>query len=135
MKDTYTIGKLASSAGVNVQTVRYYERSGLIKPSSKSRSGYRIYGKNELNRLRFILHAKRLGFTLREIKELLDLRVDVPSACDNVREKAEEKLKVIKERIASLEDIKDIIEKLVASCRARRPTDGCPILESIEKGK
>ncbi|MBI5097012.1 MAG: MerR family transcriptional regulator, partial [Nitrospirae bacterium] len=91
--DRFTIGKLARLAGVNIQTIRYYERAGLLHPISKTGAGYRLYGEGELKRLRFVRHAKELGFTLKEIKELMDLRVESPSACAEVLKKTQEKLR------------------------------------------
>jgi len=132
MKEKYTIGKLARLGGVNIQTVRYYERYGLIYPSLKTPSGYRLYGEEELKRLRFIRRAKELGFTLREIKELLELKIDIPDACENIRIRAEEKLKLIEAKIDALESIKNALKGLIASCKKRKPTDECPILLSLE---
>ena len=132
MKDRYTIGKLARLGGVNIQTIRYYERCGLISPPLKTNSGYRLYGEEELKRLRFIRRAKELGFTLKEIKELLELRVDVPAACENVRIRAEEKLKIIEDKIGALEGIKNALTALISSCKRKRSTEECPILTSLE---
>lgn len=134
MDKRITIGKLARLAGVNIQTVRYYERAGLLIPVSKTGSGYRLYGEGELKRLRFVRHAKELGFTLKEVRDLMGLRVDSPSACEEVLKRAEEKLRDIEERIEKLNELRGVLNELITACRERTPTGECPILKSIEKG-
>ena len=101
-----TIGILAKEAGVNVETVRYYERRGLIDQPRKPRSGFRHYSPDLIDRIRFIKRAQELGFTLEEITELLALRVDASSACDDVRHQAEIKIADISEKIKSLQRMK-----------------------------
>lgn len=88
-----TIGQLAKAVGVNIQTVRYYERLRLLAPSARKPSGYRIYSEDEEWRLRFIRNAQTLGFTLHELEELLDLRVSSKDRCSAVQQKAESKLR------------------------------------------
>jgi len=134
MDNRFTIGTLARRAGVNIQTIRYYERYGLLRPVSKTRSGYRLYQEKELERLRFIRHAKELGFTLKEIKGLMGLRVESPSACAEVMKKTEENLRDVEGRIERLNRMKGVLEELITLCRERMPTEECPILKSIEKG-
>lgn len=87
----FTIGELARHAGVNIQTVHYYERRKLLLPVGRTDSGYRLYDEEALKRLRFIRHAKELGFTLEEIRGLLDLRIKSTTTCDKVKEKTERK--------------------------------------------
>ncbi len=94
-----TIGRLATSAGVCVQTVRYYEKRKLLSPSGRRPSGYRIYDHEALTRLRFIRNAQTLGFTLREIGELLNLRVTTGTRCDDVQRKADAKLQHVEAKI------------------------------------
>ena len=134
MNERITIGRLAKLAGVNIQTVRYYERRGILTPSSKTGVGYRIYGDPELRRLQFIRHAKELGFTLKEIADLLQLGVPSESSCDSVRKKAEEKLRIVEERMEALGSMKLVLEELIRACRGRKRIEECPILKSIEKG-
>ncbi len=134
MSNRFTIGRLARLAGVNIQTVRYYERTGLLHPVSKTGAGYRLYGEGELKRLRFVRHAKDLGFTLKEIKELMGLRVESSTACAEVLKKTEEKLRDLEERIEKLNELRGILNELTVACRERTPTGECPILKSIEKG-
>lgn len=134
-----TIGKVAKVAGVNVETIRYYERLGILPQPKRRESiwghGYRQYSSEAVNQLLFIRQAKEIGFTLKEIQELLSLRIDKKSNCDAVRKRAEAKLVEVNERLASLRRIKKAIEKLIKACRMRRPTDGCPILEALSFNK
>jgi len=127
-----TVGKLAKAAGLNIETIRYYERRGLLPEPSRRASGYRLYSQEDLRRLRFILRAKELGFSLREIQELLDLRVDAKTNCDEVREQTEVKIGNIERKIADLERMREVLVKLAAACRNRGATDECPILEALE---
>lgn len=131
---TLTIGEVAREAGLGVETVRYYEREGLVPEPERSASGYRRFPPETVERLRFIAQGKRLGFSLKEIRELLALRVDSPSAdgCDEVRERAEIKLREVQDRIVALRRIEDVLTGLIGSCRTRAATDPCPILDSLE---
>lgn len=126
------IGALAEAAGVGRQTIRFYERRGLIPDPPRSPAGYRQYPEATVGRLRFIRRAQELGFTLAEIGELLDLRIDEVSACGAVQARAREKLRTVEEKIADLQRIGGSLERLVAQCDARRPTSDCPILEELE---
>jgi MerR family mercuric resistance operon transcriptional regulator len=130
--ETVTIGQLARKAQVHVETVRYYERRGLLPPPARRWSGYRQYSHDDIIRLRFIKHAQRLGFSLKEIAELLSLRVDPDTSCRDVKHRAEAKLVDIEEKIRTLERIKNALKQLVAACRGRGPTTMCPILEALE---
>src|SRR4030067_2728446 len=120
MNERITIGRLAKLAGVNIQTVHYYERRGILTPSSKTGVGYRIYGDPELRRLQFIRHAKELGFTLKEIADLLQLGVPSESSCASVRKKAERKLRIVEERMEALGSMKLVLEELIRDCRGRK---------------
>ncbi len=126
------IGEIAERAGVNIQTVRYYERRGLLVPASRTRSGYRMYRRAEVSRLRFIKRAQDMGFSLEEIAELLELRVRHAAACGDVEAKAREKIRVVEARVRELERMKRSLESLVAACERREPTGECPILEALE---
>jgi len=128
-----TVGKLAKTAGVNIETIRYYEQRGLLPKPSRKESGYRLYSQEDVKRLRFILRAKELGFSLREIHDLLELRVDVKTNCDEVREQTEAKMRNIERKIADLERMREVLVKLAAACRNRGATDECPILEALNK--
>lgn len=127
-----TIGKLARSAGINIETVRYYERIGIMPEPERKDSGYRQYSPEDLSRLKFILHAKELGFSLKEIGELLELRVDPETNCDDVRQQAEIKIADIEEKIKTLQRIRAALLNLTTACRERKQTSECPILEALE---
>ncbi|MGK7369236.1 MAG: MerR family transcriptional regulator, partial [Candidatus Halalkalibacterium sp. M3_1C_030] len=99
---TYKIGEVASRAGVNKETVRYYEKRELIPEPDRRRSGYRIFTKRHIEQIKFIKRAQELGFTLSEIKELLSLRLDGNTSCEQVRKKAESKREEVKEKIKDL---------------------------------
>ena len=129
----FTIGRLAKAVGVNVQTVRYYERLHLLGPTTRASSGYRLYGPEEEQRLRFIKNAQALGFTLREITELLNLRVSSRARCSDVQRKAEEKLQSVKAKVQALRALAQALESLIRDCRRGQPTDRCPILKRLEK--
>jgi len=126
-------GELAKQAGVNVETLRFYEREGLIPEPPRLSSGYREYPQETVRRIRFIQRAKELGFTLREIKGLLKLRVDPDTTCSVVREQAAEKIADVKKKISDLKKIQQALNKLMNSCRGNGPVDDCPILKHLEK--
>lgn len=130
--EALTIGQLAKAGGVRVQTVRYYERRHLLLPASRLPSGYRLYGDEALQRLRFIRNAQALGFTLREIEGLLNLRVQSVNHCREVQTKASAKLATVEAKIRDLEALARALRTLIRSCRAGQPTDHCPILASLE---
>lgn len=127
-----TTGQLAKRAQVNVETIRYYERRGLLPEPPRRWSGYREYSRADVAHLRFIKCAKELGFSLSEISELLSLRVDPDTACDEVKQRTEIKIADIEAKIQTLERMKKALKKLVASCSDRGPTSACPILEALE---
>lgn len=130
-----TIGKVARLAGIGVETVRFYEREGLLNRPPRKGSGYRQYPEESIHRLRFIKRAKELGFTLREIKELLGLRLDVPSSatCTAVRKLAEEKIAQVRSKIKTLQRMEAVLVQLVVSCENRAVTGECPILEVLKE--
>jgi len=130
--ETLTIGELAKRARVNRETVRYYERRRLLPRPSRSMSGYRIFSDDALRRLRFIRHAKALGFSLNEIKELLGLRVNSAAGCDRVRERTQVKIADIDQKIRALRQMKGALAGLVTACARRRRTNECPILVRLE---
>jgi len=127
-----TIGQLAEQAQVNRETVRYYERRRLLQRPSRSGAGYRVFSDDALRRLRFIRHAKMLGFSLEEIKELLALRVHSIDTCDRVRKRTLVKIADIERKIGALQEMKRVLGDLVSACSRRRKTDQCPILDSLD---
>ncbi len=128
-----TIGQVATAADVNIQTIRYYERRGLFPTPQRTASGYRQYAEDAVARVRFIRHAQQLGFSLKEIQELLALRVRHGAACDAVLLKTRAKTALVEGKIRELQRLKRTLEQLAAACEARRPTADCPILAALEE--
>lgn len=126
-----TIGQLAKEAGVGVETIRFYEREGLLAKPRRSPSGYRQYPPGAVARVQFLRRAQWLGFTLRDAQELLDLRDNPDADRANVREKATEKLADIDERIAELQAMRVELARLLTACRGSGPAAGCPIIAAI----
>src|SRR3970282_2502460 len=116
-----TIGKVARLAAVGIKTIRLYEREGLIADPPRKESGYRQYGETTVSRLRFIHRARELGFSLKEIKELLFLRLDPGATCDSILDRAEEKIREIEERIQTLQRMKKALEALAKACPGQGP--------------
>lgn len=130
--ESMTIGKVAELADVGVETVRFYEREGLIAEPPRKPSGYRQYPMEAVSRIRFIRRAKELGFSLQEIKELLSLRIDPETTCADIRERAEGKIVDIDKKVRTLQRMKDALERLTAACNGRGSVSDCPILEALE---
>lgn len=127
-----SIGQLAQRAGVGVETVRFYEREGLLEEPSRKPSGYRQYDDAVIDRLRFIKRAKELGFTLKEVKELLSLRLEPTSRCADVKSKAEVKIADIESKIRTLQRMKKALVKVTKECSGIGTTSECPILDAID---
>jgi MerR family copper efflux transcriptional regulator len=121
------IGQLAAQAAVNVQTLRYYERRGLVAAARRQASGYREYDADAVTRVRFIKHAQGLGFTLDDIAELLE-----NTACPEVQARAERALARIDGKLAELERVRAILTELTAECRRQGLKGDCPILRRID---
>ncbi len=127
-----TTGKLARAVDVNVETLRYYERRGLLPEPPRRGSGYRAYPPESVGRLRFIKGAQALGFTLEEIQELLELRVDQNASSGEVRRRSQEKVAQIDEKIRALREMRDALSHLIEQCSGEGPMSDCPILEAME---
>ncbi len=125
------IGELSKKTGVSIDTVRYYEQRGLIPAAARTQSGYRQYSVSDITRLRFIVQAKELGFTLEEIGQLLAIRAD-GKACAEVRTVAEAKADEIGTRILKLSRMRQTLLTLAEQCEQTSDTDPCPILKSLE---
>lgn len=132
MKGYLTVGKIARQAGVNLQTVLYYERRRLLSPTRRSDSGYRLYAPEAVRVIRFIKNAQALGFTLDEIAKLLRLRVRSRSRCGPVKRQARARLELVQGKIAGLRAMERTLRRLLKTCAARGTTDSCPILDSFE---
>lgn len=128
------IGQLAAAAGVSIDTVRYYERNGVIPAPERMPSGYRNYGAGDLDRLRFVRRAKQLGFNLQETRQLLAL-AGSEDDMSKVKAAAAEKLRELDQRIAELELVRDGLRRLVEACPGRGALVGCPILGSLSTGE
>jgi MerR family transcriptional regulator, copper efflux regulator len=129
---TLTIGQLAKRAGINLETIRYYERRGILSEPSRRTSGYRQYTPDMVAHIRFIKNAQQLGFSLVEIEKLLALRIDSTACREEVRHEASAKLAEVEEKIRMLEQIQQALIRLVAACEYGGPSSQCPILDALE---
>ncbi len=124
--------QVAAEAGVNVQTLRYYERRGLLPEPDRLESGYRSYGVDAVRTVRFVKSAQQLGFSLEEVDSLLDLAAGGPDNCDAAKTLANEKLAQLAQKIASLTTMRHSLRQLVATCERSRAKRVCPLLDAIE---
>ncbi len=130
---TMTISNVAKKAGVGVETVRFYERKGLVdQPPKPLSGGFRVYPAKTAEQIRFIRQAQELGFSLGEIKELLSLRTDPESDCADVREQAQAKLDEVNQKIVQMKGIRTALEKLIAACPGQGALQVCSIMDAIE---
>jgi Zn(II)-responsive transcriptional regulator len=127
----YSIGELAARAGVRVETVRFYERHGLLTPAARRASGYRRYGEPQLARLRFIRRAKALGFSLDDIAQLLSLSAQ--RSVPRIKQAAEARLADVERRLGELQRIRDGLRELVSACPGHGRAESCPILRALSQ--
>lgn len=125
---TFTVGRLARKSGVNLQTVRYYQRRGLFPVPPRPASGYRLYSHTDVQRIRFIKRAQALGFTLREIRQLLELS---ERRCREVRPLAEIKRDDVVRRMRDLKRMLKALDKALEACRQGDPDARCPLIETL----
>ena len=125
-------GELAKRAGVNVETLRFYERVGLIPEPPRRVSGYREYPAESVRLIKFIKRAQELGFSLREVRELLELRVGPETTCADVRRRAHGKVLEVRRKIADLRAIERALQSLSAACSGEGPLSDCPILKCLD---
>jgi len=125
------IGRLANLAGVNIDTIRYYEKQRLLPPATRTASGYRQYTRSDLERLRFILRSKDLGFTLTEIGDLLSLTADRESDMRGVKRKAEQRLEQVEQKIAELRRVRKGLRQLIEACPGKGELNTCPIVAAL----
>lgn len=123
---------VAKQAKVNIETLRYYERQGLLLKPPRTDSNYRIYSEEAVNRVRFIKHAQELGFSLKEIRDLLSLRAMPGAGCADVLKRAQLKIEDIDQKIRSLKRMRKALSKLMSECSGKGPITECPILESLD---
>ena len=130
----YRIGEVAKIAGVHVETVRFYERQGIIRQPAKPPMGIRRYSSENINRIRFVKHAQALGFTLHEVKDLLALRTAGSSSCGRVQAQAAGKLKLVQEKLAALQRLEKTLTSFLEECGRpkRSTTEECPVLQALE---
>src|SRR5574337_1536654 len=126
-----TIGAVARRVGVAIDTIRYYEREGLLPEPQRRASGYRSYGEGAVTQLRFIRRAKDLGFTLEEIRELLALSTDRERGVKSVKQRAEARLGEIEQRIRELQRVKRGLKQLIDACPGHGALEHCPILRAL----
>ncbi|HEC20524.1 MAG TPA: Hg(II)-responsive transcriptional regulator [Gammaproteobacteria bacterium] len=125
-----TIGKLAEQAGVSVETIRYYQRMQLLNEPIKPLQGYRIYPESDIARLRFIKRAQQLGFTLKEVRELMALG---EGHCHEVQELAKHKLGLVEERLADLQNMRSALQELLSQCETNAEDAHCAIIDTLGK--
>lgn len=130
--DTLTVSQLARQAGVNLETVRYYERRSLLTPPQRSKSGYRQYPASTVRRIEFIKRAQALGFTLAEVADLLALDTNTPRRCEAVEEEASVVVARIDQKVAELTRMRAALGRLVDACHRRQGSSECPLLEALE---
>lgn len=127
-----TISNAARKAGVGVEAIRFYERKGLIdQPPKPTNGGYRVYPTDTIERIKFIRQGQELGFSLREIHELLSLRADPSSDCGDVRERAQKKLEEINNKVTQLLRIKDSLNQVIAACPGKGTLKACSIMDAL----
>ena len=128
-----SIGQVARRAGVGVETVRFYEREGLLEEPPRRASGYRQYSEQAVTRLHFIKRAQKLGFLLKEITELLLLRVDAQTSCDEVKQRTEAKLAEVERKMVELQRMRQALLQVASLCTGQGPTGRCPMLEALDQ--
>lgn len=129
----YSIGQIAKKSGISIETIRYYEKEGLLEKPHRKESGYRQYNDNVIERLSFIQQAKSLGFTLAQINELLSLEVKQGTTSKDIKNIAQSKLVDIEEKIKMLKKMQKTLKELVTQCNGKGPVEKCPILNAIKK--
>ena len=130
---TLSIGEVARRAGVGVETVRFYEREGLLEEPPRRASGYRQYSEEVVKRIGFIERAKELGFSLKEITELLLLRVDAQTSCDEVKQRTEAKIAEVERKLVELQRMRQALLQVHSLCTGPGPTGRCPMLEALDQ--
>lgn len=130
---TLTIGQVARSAGVGIETVRFYEREGLLEEPPRRASGYRQYPEHVVKRIHFIKRAQQLGFSLKEITELLMLRVDEHMSCEDVKHRTETKIAEVERKLVELQRMRQALLQVAALCTGQGPASACPMLDALDQ--
>jgi Hg(II)-responsive transcriptional regulator len=131
--ETLTIGQVARQAGVGVETIRFYEREGLLEEPARRMSGYRQYSLTVIKRISFIKRAQQLGFSLKEIAELLLLRVDAQTSCEEVRQRTIEKIAAVERKLEELQRMRQALLQVAELCTGQGPGSRCPMLEALDQ--
>ena len=131
--DGLSISQVAKRGGVNIQTIRYYERQGLLAPTSRTEAAYRIFSAESVRRIRFIKRAQELGFSLKEIKDLLSLRIDAHTTQADIRKRTQAKIADVEQKILHLQAIHASLLRMAEDCSGCGSLKDCPILESLDK--
>jgi MerR family copper efflux transcriptional regulator len=131
--ETLSIGQVARRAGVGVETVRFYEREGLLEEPPRRASGYRQYSEQAIKRIHFIKRAQQLGFSLKEITELLMLRVDAQTSCEEVKQRTEAKIAEVERKLVELQRMRQALIHVAALCTGQGPASACPMLDALDQ--
>ena len=130
-----TRASVAELTGINPETLRYYEREGLLEPPRRSATGYRLYGEDDLKRLKFVSRSKELGFSLRDIREFMDLTGNIQTPRKELLNFAKHRLALIREKIRDLRAMEKALAALVSECDGKGQVKGCPIAEFLVEGQ
>ena len=130
--ESLSIGQVARRAGVGIDTIRFYERQGVLKKPLRRDSGYRQYSEEVVKRIRFIQRAKLLGFSLKEITDLLMLCVDGPTSGEQVKEATLAKLDQVEHKLVELERMRQALLQVVSLCTGEGPASACPMLDALD---
>jgi len=131
--ETLSIGQVARRAGVGVETVRFYEREGLLEAPPRRASGYRQYSEQVVKRIHFIKRAQQLGFSLKEITDLLLLRVDGQTSCEEAKQRTEAKIAEVERKLVELQHMRQALLRVAALCTGRGPASACPMLDALDQ--
>lgn len=131
--NTLSIGQVARQAGVGVETIRFYEREGLIEEPARRISGYRQYSEQVVKRIHFIKRAQRLGFSLKEITELLLLRVDAQTTCEEVKQRTDAKIAEVERKLVELQRMRQALLQVASLCTGQGPASACPMLDALDQ--
>src|SRR5260370_37782207 len=131
--ETLMIGQVARQAGVGVETIRFYEREGLLEEPLRRASGYRQYPEQVIQRIHFIKRAQQLGFSLKEITDLLMLRVDAQTSCEEVKQRTEAKIAEVERKLAELQRMRQALLHVASLCIGQGPGSRCPVLDALDQ--
>ena len=131
--ETFTIGHLAEKVNVNLETIRFYERKGLLPEPPRNKSGHRQYSIKDLRRTKFIKRTQSLGFSLQEISDLLSLKVQSNKTCGDVKQRVKAKLMDIEDKIVTLQRMREVLIRLETTCPGKGPLNECPILGTLDQ--